>query len=100
MNSPAMTLLVYTFEVYGSNDSLLPKIYEVDAVGMGESKSEFLTPCSITCFLKASQSYLSCLGLTFHKSNWNFPSDKGEPLKVEYGPSSFAISMDVSIEAW
>lgn len=50
MNSPARTLLVYRFEVYGSKLSLFPRIYEVEAVGIGATSNEFLAPCSMTSF--------------------------------------------------
>ena len=43
-NSPASTRRVYMFEVYGSKHSLLPRICDVDAVGMGATRSEFRTP--------------------------------------------------------
>ena len=45
-NSPLSTRRVYRFDVYGSKDSLLPRICAVDAVGMGASSSELRTPCS------------------------------------------------------
>lgn len=55
--------------MYGSKLSLLPKIYEVEAVGIGANKSEFLAPYLMTSDLNASQSYLVDLGDLFHKSN-------------------------------
>jgi hypothetical protein len=55
--------------VYGSKLSLFPKIYEVEAVGIGASKRLFLAPCCITSFLIPSQSYLVVAGFSFHKSN-------------------------------
>jgi hypothetical protein len=36
------------FEVNGSKDSLLPRICEVDAVGIGAIRSEFLAPETLT----------------------------------------------------
>ncbi|MNL10697.1 hypothetical protein D3C87_1315040 [compost metagenome] len=70
------------FEVYGSKHSLLPKICEVDAVGIGATNKELYTP-SLTTFLRnASQSQRPLSGVTFHKSNWNLPFDNGEPLNV------------------
>ncbi len=60
---------MYRFVVYGSKLSLFPKIYDVEAVGIGATRSEFLVPCSITSFLKDSQSYLSVGGFSFHMSN-------------------------------
>lgn len=49
-NSPERVLRVYIFEVYGSKHSLLPKICEVEAVGIGATNKEFLTPCFFTSF--------------------------------------------------
>jgi len=43
-NSPASTLLVYKLEVKGSKLSQLPKIYDVEAVGIGAIRREFLIP--------------------------------------------------------
>src|SRR6187402_198682 len=65
MNSPLNTRRVYMFEVYGSKHSLLPNICEVDAVGIGATNNEFLTPCSITSALNDSQSQRS-VGCTPH----------------------------------
>ena len=85
------------FEVYGSNASLFPKICEVEAVGIGATNNEFLTPCFITSFLKPAQSQRpeSSSSLMFQRLCWNSPCEIGEPLKEEYGPSTF----DSSIEA-
>lgn len=80
-NSPDKTLLVYRFVVYGSKLSLLPNIYEVDAVGIGAINNEFLIPWILISFFKVSQSY-PFVGTLFHKSNYNFPSLAGEPLNV------------------
>jgi hypothetical protein len=55
--------------VYGSKLSLFPRIYEVEAVGMGASNNEFLAPCLITSSLNFSQSYLPEVGFLSHKSN-------------------------------
>ena len=57
------------FEVYGSKLSLFPKIYEVEAVGIGATSKEFLAPNSITSFLNYSQLYLFVAGFSCHKSN-------------------------------
>lgn len=46
------------FDVNGSNDSLLPRICEVEAVGIGETRSELRAPYYITSLLNLSQSYL------------------------------------------
>ena len=78
---PERTPLVYIFDVCASQEASLPKILAVDAVGMIQPVNEFLTPFSTTSCLSFSQSHL-LVGLTPHKSNWNLPSDKGEPLNV------------------
>jgi hypothetical protein len=44
------------FDVKGSKLSLLPKIWEVLAVGMGATSKEFLAPCWITSYRNFSQS--------------------------------------------
>ena len=46
------------FEVYGSKHSLLPRICDVLAVGIGATSKEFLTPCFFTFFLNPDQSHL------------------------------------------
>src|SRR5262245_52067547 len=84
------------FEVYGSNASLFPKICEVEAVGIGAINNELRTPFSITSFLNDAQSHLpdkseSCNPQRLY---WNSPCEIGDPAKVEYGPSSFAISIE------
>jgi len=55
--------------VYGSKLSLFPRIYEVEAVGMGASNNEFLAPYLMTSYLSLSQSYLVEHGLTSQRSN-------------------------------
>ena len=42
-NSPLWTRRTYRFDVHGSTHSLLPRIWEDDAVGIGATSSEFLT---------------------------------------------------------
>jgi hypothetical protein len=56
-------------DVYGSMDSLLPRICAVDAVGIGATSRELRTPwTTIRCF-RAAQSQRE-VGVTFHyKSN-------------------------------
>src|SRR5574343_1407439 len=83
-------------EVYGSKASLLPKICEVEAVGIGAINKEFLTPCCITSLRKLARSQRpdNSSSLMFQRLCWNKPSEIGEPLKLEYGPSSLAISID------
>jgi hypothetical protein len=51
------------FDVYGSMHSLLPRICDVDAVGIGASSSELRAPWINTSSFKAAQSQRS-LGLT------------------------------------
>ena len=69
-------------EVWIWNVSVFPKIIPVDAVGIHAVVSEFLTPSFFIFSLKVSQSHIS-EGLAPHISNWNWPSDKGDPLNVE-----------------
>jgi hypothetical protein len=57
------------FVLNGSKLSLLPNIYDVDAVGIGATNKEFLAPNSITSFLRDDQSYLSVQGFSFQRSN-------------------------------
>ena len=68
------------FEVYGSKHSLLPKIWEVDAVGIGANNNEFLTPCFLTFCFSFVQSHLPESGVIPHMSNWKIDFDTGEPL--------------------
>ena len=82
MNSPARTRLVKTFDVHGSKLSLLPRIYDVEAVGIGARSKELRAPYFMTSLRSPSQSYLVEQGLTFQRSNWNYPFDKGDPGKV------------------
>jgi hypothetical protein len=44
--------------VKASKVSLFPRIYEVDAVGIGATKREFLIPYLTIYFLRESQSYM------------------------------------------
>merc|ERR1719397_535954 len=60
-NSPANVRRTYIFDVYGSKHSLLPKIWEVDAVGIGATNKLFLTPYFLISFLKPFQSQFSLL---------------------------------------
>ena len=53
--------------VYASIDSLFPRICAVEAVGMGASRSEFLTPCCATRAFSADQSHRED-GVTPHMS--------------------------------
>lgn len=43
-NSPASVRRTYKLELYGSTDSVLPKICDVDAVGMGATSKLLRTP--------------------------------------------------------
>ena len=72
---------MYKLDVKGSKDSQFPKIYEVLAVGIGATNKEFLKPCNLIYSFKLSQSY-SAEGLTSQRSNYNFPKEAGDPLKV------------------
>lgn len=75
--------------VKGSTLSLLPKIWAVEAVGIGATSREFLRPCSAILAFRPAQSCLS-VGFTPQRSNWRRPSDAGDPAYVSYVPSSFA----------
>lgn len=92
INSPLNTLLLYKLDVNASNVSLFPKIYADDAVGIGDTNNEFLIPYFTMSFFKEFQSYN--LASIPHKSNYNLPSLAGDPLKVLYGPSFLANSID------
>jgi hypothetical protein len=59
-------------DVYGSKHSLLPKIWLVDAVGMGANKREFLTPFFAILCRNAGQSQRSD-GTAFHISGCKIP---------------------------
>ena len=68
-------------EVYGSKHSLLPRICEVDAVGMGATSSELRTPLAAIFSRRPVQSWRSPPGIsvTPHISGWRMPLDTGEP---------------------
>jgi len=53
-------------EVYGSKHSLLPKIWEVEAVGIGATNNELRTPCFTTSARKFSQFQRPLSGLSIH----------------------------------
>merc|ERR1712118_3371 len=95
-NSPDRTRRTYKFCVYGSNDSLLPQIWAVLAVGIGATSNEFRIPCCAILAFNSVQFHRPLLGLTFHKSNCNLPSLAGEPAYVSYGPSRSANSHEAS----
>ncbi len=59
--------------------SLLPRICDVEAVGMGATSNELRMPCLIT---SAFRVYRSSGGLAQQRSNWNSPLDVGEPGNV------------------
>jgi hypothetical protein len=81
-NSPASTRRLYTLDVKGSVDSLLPRICAVEAVGMGASSSELRRPCLTTRAFSASQSKRPEEGFTPHMSNCSTPLLAGEPAKL------------------
>lgn len=54
-------------DVYGSKHSLLPRIWLVEAVGIGATRREFLTPFLEIMSLNIGQSHRSD-GVTFHMS--------------------------------
>ena len=75
---PASTRRVYRLDVYGSKHSLLPRIWAVDAVGIGASSSELRTPWFLMRPLSATQSHRFD-GVTPHMSNCSTPLLMGEP---------------------
>ena len=96
INSPPKVLREYKFVVNGSNASLFPKICAVDAVGIGATNNEFLTPYFITSFLNAFQSHLpdKSLSVLPHISYWKIPFSIGDPPIDSYGPNTFAKSLE------
>ena len=92
-NSPESTRRMYMFEVNGSKHSLFPKIWAVEAVGMGAIKRELRMPYFRISSRNTSHSQRP-EGFTFHMSNWKIPLDMGEPSYELYGPSSLAMSLE------
>merc|ERR1719197_1152462 len=80
-NSPAKTRLVNMLDVNGSKDSLLPRIWAVDAVGIGASNNELRQPCSARSLRSWAQSHRE-EGVTFHRSGWSSPWEVGDPSYV------------------
>ena len=96
INSPPNVLREYKLVVNGSNASLFPKICAVDAVGIGATNNEFLTPLDFISFLKDFQSQRPDKSESFlpHISYWKTPFSIGDPTIDSYGPNSFAKSLD------
>ena len=67
INSPDKTLLLYMLVVNASKASLFPRIYEVEAVGIGATSREFLIPYFLISSLSWDQLWF--FGCTFHISN-------------------------------
>lgn len=67
--------------VMGSKLSVLPRICEVEAVGMGATSRLLAMPNCTTSLRSWSKSKF--LGLTPQRSNESLPSLAGEPLKLE-----------------
>ena len=63
----------------GSKHSVLPRICDVLAVGMGARSSEFRRPCFTMRAFKAVQSYRPASGSTPHMSYCRMPWDAGDP---------------------
>merc|ERR1740121_850991 len=95
-NSPESTRRTYKFCVYGSNDSLLPRICAVLAVGIGATNREFRKPCFAIFAFRAVQSHRPLFGVVPQRSNCNLPLLAGEPPYVSYVPSRSAKSQDAS----
>ena len=55
-----------------------PRIWAVEAVGIGATSSEFRTPCSATS-ARSSAQFQRSVGVTPHMSGWNTPLLTGEP---------------------
>jgi hypothetical protein len=66
-------------EVYGSKHSLLPRIWEVEAVGMGATRRELRTPCAAMAARRPAQSHRSEGAGAPHMSCWRTPLETGEP---------------------
>ena len=64
--------------VYGSKHSLLPRICEVEAVGIGATSKLFRTPNLAMRSFKLAQSQRS-VGRTFHRSCDKRPWLAGDP---------------------
>lgn len=97
--SPDSTRRAYSMDVYGSKHSFHPRICEVEAVGIGATRRELRTPCSLIWARRVVQSQRS-VGTRPQRSNWSLPCDMGEPSYVSYLPRSRAISHDASRAAW
>lgn len=93
-NSPLSTRRTYKFDVNGSKHSLLPKICDVEAVGIGASKSELRMPCFCIRAFSFCQSQRPLFGSSPHMSNCKIPYEAGLPTKFLYGPSTIAKSTD------
>ena len=119
-NSPAIVERLKTLPWIGSNDSQLPRICDVVAVGISAVSRLFRRPLFATRALSAAQSY-ACARLrglpsdptrspsspkeysltsSPHRSNCSLPSDAGDPSKREYGPSRSASSQLASTQPW
>ena len=77
--------------VIGSKHSLLPRICDVLAVGIGASSSELRMPQRAMSAFSVAQSQrpLSVLSATSHMSYCSRPSEAGEPTNVVYAPRHF-----------
>merc|ERR1719341_3191474 len=78
-------------EVYASTLSLLPRIWAVEAVGMGANSREFRIPCLAILAFRLAQS-CRLVGVTPHMSYCNCPLLTGLPSYVSYVPNSAASS--------
>ena len=94
MYSPDSTRRVYKFEVRGSNDSVLPMIWAVDAVGIGAVSNEFRAPYCTKSWRSEDQGYLSSVVVCPQSSICVRPCEKGEPLNEAYAPYFLANSTD------
>ena len=83
MNSPERVLLTYKLEVNASKHSLFPRIWLVEAVGIGATIRELRMPCSTICSLRLSQSQRPECSVIPHRSGCSNPLLAGEPSKEE-----------------
>src|ERR1700722_3265619 len=74
-NEPACVRRTKMFDVSGSKDSELPRICDVEGVGIKPTKSEFFKPYFCISSFFAAQSYRVVGGVTFHMSNCKMPCD-------------------------
>ena len=102
-NVPPSVLRAYRFAVGGSNDSVLPRICDVDAVGMRPMSSELRTPWRAMRSRSAAQSNIVAWQCSAapprHASNCSSPRDTGEPAYDGCGSPARSASAHDSLSA-